>query len=128
MIGRRRQIAEHRPSPGPPRRSRSVPVLPAVLLLAGGAGYLAGGVDFGGIVRSVEAASGGDDLGGIVQTVGSAKSCDIKGNVSIETGERIYHVPGQPDYGRTKITPRYGERWFCSEEEARLAGWRRAGN
>jgi hypothetical protein len=22
-------------------------------------------------------------------------SCDIKGNISVDTGERIYHVPGQ---------------------------------
>ncbi|MFN4204682.1 MAG: hypothetical protein ACK4GM_16730, partial [Tabrizicola sp.] len=97
---------------GLPLRSRSVPVLPVVLLVFGGAGYLAGGMDFGGLVKSVAAAS----------------NCDIKGNISIETGERIYHVPGQPDYGRTKISPRYGERWFCSEDEARRAGWRRARN
>ncbi len=52
--------------------------------------------------------------------------CDIKGNISIDTGERIYHVPGQHYYPETKISARYGERWFCSEEEARAAGWRRA--
>ncbi|NSX87672.1 hypothetical protein G6L86_18880 [Agrobacterium tumefaciens] len=54
-------------------------------------------------------------------------SCTIKGNVSIDTGERIYHVPGQHYYEATKISFRYGERWFCSEEEARAAGWRKAG-
>lgn len=53
-------------------------------------------------------------------------SCTIKGNVSIETGERIYHAPGQRYYSRTVISPEYGERWFCSEEEARRAGWRRS--
>jgi hypothetical protein len=55
-----------------------------------------------------------------------ASSCDIKGNVGIETGERIYHVPGQKFYSGTKILPRYGERWFCSEQEAVAAGWRRS--
>lgn len=50
--------------------------------------------------------------------------CDIKGNVSINSGERIYHVPGQEYYLKTKISPQYGERWFCSEPEARAAGWR----
>lgn len=54
-----------------------------------------------------------------------AGGCDIKGNIS-RKGERIYHVPGQRDYGKTVISPSKGERWFCSEEEARAAGWRRA--
>lgn len=52
--------------------------------------------------------------------------CNIKGNVSVTTGERIYHVPGQKYYAATRIFPEHGERWFCSEAEARGAGWRRA--
>lgn len=52
--------------------------------------------------------------------------CNIKGNVSIETGERIYHVPGQRFYSKTRISPEKGEKWFCSEEEAVAAGWRRS--
>jgi hypothetical protein len=54
-------------------------------------------------------------------------ACNIKGNVSITSGERIYHVPGQHYYEATIISPQYGERWFCSEQEAHAAGWRRAG-
>ncbi|MDF1598242.1 succinoglycan biosynthesis protein exoi [Mesorhizobium sp. YIM 152430] len=54
--------------------------------------------------------------------------CDIKGNVSVDTGERIYHVPGQPYYHDTVISMDKGERWFCSEAEARQAGWRKARN
>jgi len=57
---------------------------------------------------------------------GSTNQCVIKGNISINTGERIYHVPGQKFYAPTKILPRYGERWFCSEAEARAAGWRKS--
>ena len=53
-------------------------------------------------------------------------TCRIKGNVSINSGKRIYHVPGQEFYSRTKIRPKYGERWFCTEEEARAAGWQKA--
>lgn len=56
----------------------------------------------------------------------TAKNCNIKGNISLNTGERIYHVPGQEYYTRTRISLLKGERWFCSEEEARAAGWRRA--
>ncbi|WP_162300868.1 thermonuclease family protein [Alkalilacustris brevis] len=49
--------------------------------------------------------------------------CVIKGNVS--AGGRIYHVPGQRDYDRVNMNAP-GKRWFCSEEEARAAGWRPA--
>lgn len=49
--------------------------------------------------------------------------CDIKGNVN-GRGQRIYHVPGTPSYDSTVIDTGRGERWFCSEGEARRAGWR----
>lgn len=52
--------------------------------------------------------------------------CTIKGNISIDSGERIYHMPGQDFYAATVISPQYGERWFCSEAEARQAGWHKA--
>lgn len=57
--------------------------------------------------------------------VRSAVGCDIKGNVA-RSGERIFHVPGQAYYDETRIDPLRGERWFCSEEAATAAGWRRA--
>jgi endonuclease YncB( thermonuclease family) len=49
--------------------------------------------------------------------------CLIKGNIN-SRGERIYHTPASPAYGRTRIDESRGQRWFCSEEEARAAGWR----
>ena len=52
-------------------------------------------------------------------------ACNIKGNVSTQ-GERIYHAPGDKYYDETRISASHGERWFCSEVEARAAGWRRA--
>lgn len=51
-------------------------------------------------------------------------ACVIKGNIS-DNG-RIYHLPGQEHYDRTRIDTSRGERWFCSEAEAVAAGWRRA--
>lgn len=51
--------------------------------------------------------------------------CKIKGNIGSK-GDRIYHVPGGQFYGRTKIDTRKGERWFCTEAEAKAAGWRRS--
>ena len=56
---------------------------------------------------------------------GGSGNCRIKGNIS-RSGERIYHVPGGQHYERTRISPGKGERWLCSESEARAAGWRRA--
>jgi len=35
-------------------------------------------------------------------------------------------VPGQQHYPRTEIDESKGERWFCTEEEAKAAGWRKA--
>jgi endonuclease YncB( thermonuclease family) len=48
--------------------------------------------------------------------------CAIKGNIS--GSGRIYHLPGSRSYADTRIDTSRGERWFCSEAEARAAGWR----
>jgi hypothetical protein len=52
--------------------------------------------------------------------------CGVKGNISPNTGERIYHVPSQEYYSQTRINWLNGEHWFCSEDAARKAGWRKA--
>jgi len=49
----------------------------------------------------------------------------IKGNVATD-GERIYHVPGGEFYAATVISATRGERMFCTEADARAAGWRRS--
>ena len=54
-----------------------------------------------------------------------AGRCAIKGNIG-KGGARIYHVPGGRFYERTRIDAAKGERWFCTEAEARAAGWRRS--
>lgn len=56
-------------------------------------------------------------------TEGAPEGCLIKGNIG-KNGDRIYHVPGSRSYGPTRIDKSKGERWFCSEDEARQAGWR----
>jgi len=50
-------------------------------------------------------------------------TCAIKGNIN-RKGDRIYHLPGTRDYDRTGISEAAGERMFCSEDEAKAAGWR----
>ena len=47
--------------------------------------------------------------------------CRIKGNISQNSGRRWYHVPGYPEYEKTRISRSHGERWFCSEAEAQAA-------
>ena len=81
---------------------------------------LAALIGFAG-VQAVQGTVASNQLGALTG------SCVIKGNVSINSGEHIYHVPGQHYYASTIIRPEYGERWFCSEAEALAAGWRRAG-
>jgi hypothetical protein len=51
-------------------------------------------------------------------------ACRIKGNIS--AGGHIYHMPGQADYEATRISTAKGEAWFCTEAEARAAGFRPA--
>jgi len=46
--------------------------------------------------------------------------CRIKGNHS-RKGELIYHLPGMPYYAETRA-----EEMFCSEAQARAAGYRRS--
>ena len=49
----------------------------------------------------------------------------LKGNIGGDC-DRVYHAPGGQYYDRTQIDTSRGERWFCSESEARAAGWRRS--
>jgi endonuclease YncB( thermonuclease family) len=56
-----------------------------------------------------------------VRSLSSAPSnCRIKGNHS-RKGDWIYHLPGMPYYNQTRA-----EAMFCTEAEARAAGYRRA--
>jgi hypothetical protein len=65
------------------------------------------------------AADGSCDYSGTSERV-------IKGNISQNTGEKIYHVPGGEHYDQTVIDEAKGERWFCTEADAVAAGWRKS--
>ena len=64
-------------------------------------------------------APGGCEYSGTAERV-------IKGNISVSSGEKIYHVPGGEFYEITVISEGKGERWFCTEAEAVAAGWRKS--
>ena len=75
--------------------------------------------------RRLQGGGGSRSLSPRRDAAGTRQGCVIKGNVS-RSGERIYHVPGGAYYDATRISEAKGERWFCSEADARAAGWRRA--
>ncbi len=100
-------------------RNRSERPLPVALLVA----FALGAVSMIVVLHPEYAVSQIKDEAAALRLV---PGCNIKGNVSINSGERIYHVPGQMFYSETIISPQYGERWFCSEAAAIAAGWRKA--
>lgn len=51
--------------------------------------------------------------------------CPIKGNS--RAGKKVYHLPGCPNYTEVIVDESYGDHWFCSENEAQAAGFRKAG-
>jgi hypothetical protein len=67
---------------------------------------------------------GAKSIGGSVQAQPRPGNCLVKGNIS--SSGRIYHLPGSESYADTQINESKGERWFCTEAEARAAGWRPA--
>ncbi|ELS31171.1 MULTISPECIES: hypothetical protein [Pseudanabaena] len=54
------------------------------------------------------------------------RGCNIKGNISVSTGDKLYHLPNMEDYATTNIDVSKGEKWFCIESEAIASGWRKA--
>jgi endonuclease YncB( thermonuclease family) len=52
------------------------------------------------------------------------EGCPIKGR--IRSGARTYVLPWSTSYDSVKPSRAKGERWFCSETEAKAAGWSRA--
>lgn len=58
--------------------------------------------------------------------INSVRGCNIKGNISWNTGSKLYHLPNMEDYAITNIDVSKGEKWFCTEAEAIASGWSKA--
>ena len=56
------------------------------------------------------------------------QECIIKGNISEKGFGKIYLIPGCDNYNSVKIDLRKGEKYFCTEDEAIKAGFRKATN
>lgn len=54
------------------------------------------------------------------------EGCVIKGNFRRDRGTKIYHLPGCFNYDKIVVNEREGDQWFCSEEEAQAAGFRKS--
>ena len=52
--------------------------------------------------------------------------CIIKGNQREKN--KLYSFPGCSNYARTIIELHKGDQWFCSEKEAKKAGFKKSGN
>lgn len=53
-----------------------------------------------------------------------AQVCDIKGIID-DKGQRIFYTPVDERYESAQVDVSKGGRMFCSDDEARLAGWHR---
>jgi len=52
--------------------------------------------------------------------------CNIKGNIDKSENTRLYYYPGCAQYDFTIVEKDIGEKWFCTEEEAKTAGFTKA--
>lgn len=53
-------------------------------------------------------------------------TCTIKGNKPESGGKPTYHMPGCNSYSITTVQLYFGDRWFCTEKEAKEAGFTKA--
>lgn len=91
--------------------------------IGAGVSFEENGVDLVGHALQVK-----PSIAGLVEGLTPPRDCLIKGNKSqSKISDKIYHMPGDPHYLRTKIDVKKGEVWLCSEEAAEAAGYRRAG-
>lgn len=81
-----------------------------------------GGASSTGGVNSNDADGAEEGQDAAAAAPASCPNPRIKGNINAK-GDKIYHVPGDPQYDRTKP-----EQTFCTEKEAIAAGFRKAGS
>ena len=60
----------------------------------------------------------------VLGSVSSDYCLGIIGNVNKSTGTKIYHCSNWRDYNKIEMNEAEGDRFFCSEAEARAAGFR----
>jgi len=53
----------------------------------------------------------------------TSPNCTIKGNIDKSTGEHFYHLTTCPHYNQIVLDLDIGEKFFCTEKEAKEAGF-----
>lgn len=59
-------------------------------------------------------------------SIAPSPECTIKGNISEKGYGKNYFLEGCPNYSRIKVDSRKGESYFCSERDAKKAGFTRS--
>lgn len=54
------------------------------------------------------------------------KGCDIKGNIASSKMGKVYFLPRCPNYYKLIVDESRGEKYFCTEAEAKKAGFRKS--
>lgn len=54
------------------------------------------------------------------------EKCVIKGNIDFPINKYTYHLPGCTQYETAIVQEDKGEQWFCTEAEAKKAGYTKA--
>lgn len=67
----------------------------------------------------------GDKKGLWAKCAPDKKGCQVKGNYD-DHGHRWYHLPHFRHYEATRVNLENGDQWFCTEEEAIKAGFKKA--
>lgn len=52
--------------------------------------------------------------------------CRIKGNIDPQGGRKVYYLPGCVQYNTAVVEKDRGEQWFCSEKDAKEAGYQKS--
>jgi micrococcal nuclease len=63
-------------------------------------------------------------LWALSEIYGETGICNIKGIIGMRK-QKYYLFPEHPLYSRNEVDSSKGGKWFCSEEEAQAAGWKR---
>ncbi len=53
-------------------------------------------------------------------------SCEIKGELYPEWNDKVYFLPSSKSYGAVNMNDTFTHRWFCTENEATAAGWKKS--
>ncbi len=61
----------------------------------------------------------------LCRTTQGQPDCLIKGNIR-GGKDKIYHLSNCDNYDQVIVDEAFGDRWFCSEEEAQMEGFRKA--